>query len=68
MSHSCKTFKFETETEAKKFADTERANKFPNEDKYVSGPFYMDENVIFKTMPWANTGKTWWQVTVELYN
>jgi hypothetical protein len=65
--HTCNNYKFETESSAIEFAANQRANKCPSEDKYVSGPVFMDENQIFKSMPWANTGKTWWQVTVEIY-
>jgi len=68
MSRNRTTHKFETESDAQKFADTTRASKSPIEDLYVSGPCFMDENSIFKNMEWANTGKTWWQVDVESYS
>jgi hypothetical protein len=68
MAHYRNTYKFETEAEAIAFADNARANKCPSEDKYVTGPCFMDENVIFKYMEWANTGKTWWQVDIEIYS
>lgn len=67
MAHYENTYKFESEIEAKAFVESERSNKCPSEDKYVSGPFFMDENVICKNMEWANTGKTWWQVDIEIY-
>jgi hypothetical protein len=67
MAHYRDTYKFETETEAKSFAESERANKCPSEDKYIRGPFFMDENKIFKNMEWANTGNAWWQVDIEIY-
>lgn len=68
MAHYQNTYKFDNEAEAIAFADNARTSTCPSEDKYVSGPFFMDENVIFKNMEWANTGKTWWQVTVEIYS
>ena len=68
MAHYKKTHKFASEEEAQKFAAMVRANRSPNEDLYVSGPFFMDEATIFKNMEWANTGQTWWQVDVESYS
>lgn len=68
MAHYRNTYKFETKVEATAFADNTRANKCPSEDLYVSGPFFMDEDEIFKNMNRANTGKTWWQVDIEIYS
>lgn len=68
MSHSLRDYKFDNETEAFAFAKQQREYKDPSADTYVVGPIFMDEAVIFKNMPYANTGKTWWQVTVEIYN
>lgn len=65
--HYRKEFKFETEAAAAEFAKVQKENKCPSEDKYVYGPFFMDEDKIFKTMMWASTGKKWWQVSVESY-
>jgi hypothetical protein len=67
MAHFRKTYKFETETEALAFAETHRVNKSPIEDKYVTGPSFMDENEIFKNWPGMSSGKTWWQVDIEIY-
>ena len=68
MAHYRDVYKFEDEASAKEFATRTRANKSPAEDLYVTGPIFMDENEIFRNMPEANTGKTWWQVTVESYS
>lgn len=65
--HTKNTYKFDNEAEAIAFAESNRSSKCPSEDRYVSGPFFMDEDVIFKTMMWASTGKKWWQVDVEVY-
>lgn len=68
MAHYRNSYRFDTEEAAKVFAESERSDNCPIRDKYVSGPFFMDENVIFKHMEWANTGKTYWQVDVETYH
>lgn len=65
--HTRNEYKFENESVAVKFATKERENKCPSEDKYISGPFFMDEDVIFKNMMWASTGKKYWSVTIEVY-
>lgn len=65
--HTNRSYEFDNEVEAKEFADNERANKAPHEDKYVSGPFFMDEDEIFKNMMWASTGRKYWKVSVEVY-
>jgi hypothetical protein len=67
MSHYRDTYKFETETEALAFAETQRKNSSPIEDKTVTGPFFMDENEIFKNWPGMSSGKTWWQVNIEIF-
>jgi len=61
-------YKFDTESKAVAFANKQRLNKCPSEDKYVRGPFFMDEDIIFKSMMWASTGKKWWQVDIEIYS
>lgn len=66
--HNRENFKFETEAAAAEFVKRETDNRCPSEDKYVSGPFFMDEDVIFKNMLWASTGKKYWEVTVESYS
>ena len=66
--HTKTDYKFDTEGEAQTFADAAKASKFPNEDKYVSGPMFMDEDVIFKHMLWASTHKKYWLVTIEIYS
>jgi hypothetical protein len=66
--HSNKIFKFETEIAAKEFVAEQKKNIWPHEDTRIHGPFFMDENVIFKNMEWANTGKTWWQVDIDTYS
>ena len=68
MAHYKNTYQFESEIEAKAFVESERSNKCPSEDKYIYGPFFMDEDVIFKTMMEASTGKKWWQVGIEIYS
>jgi hypothetical protein len=69
MAHYRKTHKFETEAEAKEFAERVKANKSPIEDLYVSGPFFMDGNIIFKNMEWSpDYNNKWWQVSVESYS
>jgi hypothetical protein len=68
MAHSLRYYKFETETEALAFAKQQREYNDPSADTYVLGPHFRNENEIFFNMPVANTGKTWWQVTVEIYN
>lgn len=60
-------YQFANEADAQMFADAERTNKSPEEDKYVSGPFFMDDDVTFKNMPWANTGRKYWSVVTEIY-
>lgn len=65
--HNRTEYKFDTEAAAVEFTNKQKENKCPSEDKYIYGPFFMDEDVIFKTMLWASTGKKWWQVTVETY-
>jgi hypothetical protein len=67
MGRTKTDYKFETEAEATNFACKAREDKCPSEDKYVLGPYFMDENEIFKKMPWANEGRSWWEVTVETY-
>jgi hypothetical protein len=62
MAHYKNTYQFASESEAVAFAESERSNKCPSEDKYVRGPSFMDENAISKNM-----GKTWWQVDIEIY-
>lgn len=66
--HTNTKYKFDTEAEAKAFVEKQLANKSPIEDKYVRGPFFMDEDVIFKNMMWASAGNKWWQVDVESYS
>jgi len=71
MSHNRTYHKFDTQAEAMDFAEAERNNKSPVEDKYVSGPFYIDEDFIFEDMPWApwaKTGKNYWAVDIETYS
>lgn len=65
--HARNEYKFEDEIAAVEFANKTRENKCPSEDLYVSGPHFMDEDVIFKNMMWASTGKKYWSVTVEVY-
>ncbi len=65
--HSKKEYKFETEAEAAKFAEIERSNKCPSEDKYISGPFFHDDDEVFKNMMWASKGLKYWVVLVESY-
>lgn len=64
--HTVQTYKFETEADAQSFIE-KHLGKYPNEDKYIRGPIFMDEDKIFKHMIWASTGKKWWQVTVEIF-
>lgn len=66
--HTKNSHKFDNEAEAKAFADAERANKSPIEDKYVYGPFFHDDDVVFKNMMWASKGEKYWVVTVEAYS
>lgn len=68
MAHTRREYKFDTEDEAVVFANKEREFKCPSEDKYVKGPFFMDEDVIYKSMPWASTGKKWWSVDIEIFS
>lgn len=65
--HNRTEYKFDTETAAVEFANKQKENKSPSEDKYISGPFFMDEDIIFKNTKGVSTGKKWWQVTVETY-
>jgi hypothetical protein len=65
--HTKKDYKFDTEVEAQEFADRQRANKCPSEDLYVSGPFFHDDDVVFKNMMWASKGLKYWVVNVESY-
>lgn len=65
--HTKKEHKFQTEAEAQKFADFQLANKCPSEDLYVYGPFFHDDDVVFKNMMWASQGLKYWTVTVESY-
>jgi hypothetical protein len=65
--HKIEEFKFKTEEEALEFASSQRANKYPDEDKYVVGPFFMDEEEIFKNMAWCNMKEKWWQVSIETF-
>lgn len=67
MTHSIKDYKFETEAEAIAFATQHRENKCPSEDKYVMGPVYMDDEVIFKGMSCVTSKAKWWQVTIEYF-
>jgi hypothetical protein len=66
--HSLSDYHFETEVEAIAFATQQRANKCPSEDKYVTGPIYMDEEVILKDITWTTSKAKWWQVTVESFS
>jgi hypothetical protein len=67
MAHFRKIYKFETEAEALSFAESQRSNKSPIDDKYVTGPSFMNENEIFKNWYGMSSGKTWWQVDIEIY-
>ena len=65
--HTKNDYKFDTKEEAEKFADTQRSNKSPDEDKYIYGPFFHDDDEIFKSMMWASKGLKYWVVSVEIY-
>ena len=68
MAHYKNIYKFDNESEAVAFCKSQRSNKCPSEDKYIYGPFFMDEDAIFKTMMEASTSKKWWQVDIEIYS
>jgi hypothetical protein len=69
MAHFRKTYKFECEAEAAAFAESQRSNKSPIEDKYVTGPSFMGETEIFKNWPGlsSETKNSWWEVNIEIY-
>jgi hypothetical protein len=67
MTHVLKDYKFETEAEAEAFAKSQREYIDPSEDKYVMGPVYMDDEVIFKNCSWNTSKEKWWQVTIEYF-
>lgn len=62
-----KTYDFETEAEANAFVDRIRADITPDEDKRIYAPVFVDEDVVFKNMPWRQTGKKYWRVEVVTY-
>lgn len=65
--HTNKTYTFETKEQASAFVKQQRANIPLNEDRYVSGPHFIDQDEIFKNMKWASKGLKYWSVTVERY-
>ena len=65
--HTKNEFKFDNQEQAQQFADAQLANKSPIEDKYISGPFFHDDDEIFKNMMWASKGQKYWAVIVEVY-
>ena len=67
MAQYVKDYKFDTQLEAEAFARAEKENKCPSEDKYVMGPVYMDDEVIFKDISWNTSTAKWWQVTVQTF-
>ena len=66
--HTVSTHKFDTEPEALKFAQQQRETATPSQDKYVTGPYYMDHEVILKDHSWNRSAAKWWQVTVEQFS
>ena len=65
--HTRKTHEFQTETEAKEFVIKQQSFYDPSMDQYVSGPTFIDEDVVFRHNPDLSTHRKYWLVTVETY-
>jgi hypothetical protein len=65
--HSKKEYEFNSEADAQKFVDAEKQSYDPSCDVYITGPFFVNEADIFKSMPWVTDTKTYWHVGVEVY-
>lgn len=65
--HQVKEHKFDTKEKAENFANLQRLNTYPGEDRYVRGPFFLDDDEIFKNIPGASQGRKYWIVTIETY-
>lgn len=65
--HTTNSYHFETEEKAQEFVNRRKNRISPNEDTIIRGPYFMDDDVIFKDMMWASKGRKYWQVTVETY-
>lgn len=68
MAKQSTIYKFDTEELANEFVADQKAKQSPDEDLYIYGPTFFDEDVIFKHMSWASTGKKYWEVTVVTYH
>lgn len=70
MAHSNKEYRFDSEAEAREFADKHRANVMPHQDKYVYGPSYIDGDTLFAgaMAPPGYVPESYWVVTVEVYS
>lgn len=64
-------YKFANEIDATEFVSKQETEKVPNEEKYISGPFFMDEEKIYNSIDFAEDqpelNKSWWHVEVEIY-
>mgnify|MGYP000291757726 CR=1 FL=1 len=65
--HNKKEYRFDTKADAQTFVDAELRSYDQTCDVYTSGPFFVDEAVVFKDMPWVTDTKTYWQVGIEVY-
>jgi hypothetical protein len=65
--HTLDSYKFQTQDEALAFANLQRNNSSPIEDKYVRGPFFMDDEVTFKCDSYNFSKEKYWVVTVEIF-
>jgi hypothetical protein len=63
--HTKQSYTFKTKNEADEFL-----MKLPpvrgDSDRYVTGPVFMDNEVIFANTPFKNSEK-YWQVTIEWF-
>lgn len=64
-------YKFANEVDAFEFVNKQELDKSESEEKYVSGPFFMDEKKIYDSIDFPEgvpaLTKSWWQVEVEIY-
>ncbi len=64
-------YKFATEVAAAEFVNKQESDISASEEKYVSGPFFMDQKKIYSSIDFPNEvpglNSTWWQVEVEIY-
>lgn len=65
--HTITTHKFDLEREAQHFAQQHRQSIVPGEDKYVLGPYWMDNEQILRGHSWNRSTAKWWQVTIEQF-